>query len=257
LGEEFESGIELENEETPAQDEALQILEESHEQDEELNPEAEEDPLEQVRHTHDTEEELTFFSISVESKLRAALVEMWDAELYLRLYEPEKSLPYQYRALELIKEIKNHARIYVQRVGFEPPPLTEEKRLTGNQDEVDPRRSIISNQIETDFPTIRLVTNVLDNAILVDRDLTENEKLLLVACGNEIAYLVETNPLRYLDILQEIRRISETTTQETTQLKKLKSGFYEILINRSREPGSRAVPKDPLKSNYFKAEKNF
>ncbi|HEX9648933.1 MAG TPA: hypothetical protein VGA21_00115 [Cyclobacteriaceae bacterium] len=257
LGEEFLSGIELESDETPASDEALRILEESHEHDEELNPDAEEDPLEQVSHAHDTEEEVTFFSISVESKLRAALVEMWDAELYLRLYQPEKSLPYQYRALELIMEIKNHARIYVQRVGFDPPPLTEEKRLSGKQEEVDPRQTASINEVRAEFPNIRLVTTVLDNAILSNRDLTENEKLLLVACGNEIAYLVETNPLQYLDILQEIKRISESDTQVGTQLKKLKSEFYEILISQSREPGSKAIPQDPLKANYFKSGRNF
>jgi hypothetical protein len=154
-------------------------------------------------------------------------------------------------------EIKNHARIYVQRVGFDPPPLTEEKRLSGKQEEVDPRQTASINEVRAEFPNIRLVTTVLDNAILSNRDLTENEKLLLVACGNEIAYLVETNPLQYLDILQEIKRISESDTQVGTQLKKLKSEFYEILISQSREPGSKAIPQDPLKANYFKSGRNF
>lgn len=56
---------------------------------------------------------------------------MWDAELHLRLYEPEKSLPFQYEALKYIQEIKNSARIYVHRIGFDPPPIKEESRLTG------------------------------------------------------------------------------------------------------------------------------
>ena len=61
---------------------------------------------------------------------------MWDAELHLRLYDPEKSLPYQYRALKLLKEISQDSRIYVHRTGFEPPPLKEEKRLTGDLTEI-------------------------------------------------------------------------------------------------------------------------
>jgi hypothetical protein len=61
---------------------------------------------------------------------------MWDAELHLRMYEPEKSLPYQYKALALIQEIKNSARIYVHRIGFDPPPIKEEVRLTGKIEDV-------------------------------------------------------------------------------------------------------------------------
>ncbi len=30
-----------------------------------------------------------------------------------------------------IQEIKNSARIYVHRIGFDPPPIKEDRRLTG------------------------------------------------------------------------------------------------------------------------------
>ena len=54
-----------------------------------------ENPLEAFAHNHDDGEQATFFVQSVRAKLKAALTVMWDAELYLRLYQPEKSLPYQ------------------------------------------------------------------------------------------------------------------------------------------------------------------
>lgn len=252
LGEEFESGIELEDSETPPNDEALQILEESHEHDDELNPNEEEDLLESVSHAHDTEEETSYYSISVEAKLRATLTEMWSAELYLRLYKPAQSLPYQYRALELIKEIKNHARIYVKRVGFEPPPLTEEKRLQGKQDEINPITIRGDRMSRVSLNNVTLATTILDNAILSERQLTENERNILKACGNEIAYLVEINPLRYLDLLQDIKKISERENSLGSELSNLRKDLYQIMETQANRGGTKGVLDDPLKKEYFK-----
>jgi hypothetical protein len=93
--------------------------------------------VEELSHSHDNVEEATYFDMSIKTKLRAALSEMWSSELHLRLYDPASSLPYQYQALELLQEIKDHARVYVHRIGFDPPPIKEsEKRLTGKQDEI-------------------------------------------------------------------------------------------------------------------------
>ena len=62
---------------------------------------------------------------------------MWDAELHLRMGEPQKALPYEYQALKLIKEVQQASRVYVERVGFEPPEIkVAEKRLSGELDEI-------------------------------------------------------------------------------------------------------------------------
>ncbi|MEL6389292.1 MAG: hypothetical protein AAFQ02_03965 [Bacteroidota bacterium] len=101
-----------------------------------------EDPLrpswvEELSHNHDNEEQATFHEVSVKTKLKMAMSHMWDAELHLRLYDAQTSLPYQYKSLELLQEIKNHARIYVHRIGFDPPKIKEpETRLAGELNEV-------------------------------------------------------------------------------------------------------------------------
>ena len=161
LGEESESGIAIENEIEEEHDEEghkNEILEEArnvisefmhdhdHEEEEGLlmaTKGTEKSNLsrptwvEELSHNHDNAEEATFHDVSVKTKLKAALSEMWNAELHLRLYDPKTSLPYQYESLKLLQEIKNHARIYVHRIGFDPPPIKEtEKRLTGKQDQV-------------------------------------------------------------------------------------------------------------------------
>ena len=83
-------------------------------------------------HDDDDPENATLLSPSVRTRLKAAIAEMWEAELRLRTYRPAEALPFEYRALELIKSIQQESRVYVQRAGFEPPPLEpDRKRLTG------------------------------------------------------------------------------------------------------------------------------
>lgn len=95
------------------------------------------DLIAELTHDHDDPENATLLAPQVKSMLRDAITAMWSAELHLRLGEPRNSLPFQHRALELLQEIRQDARAYVQRVGFDPPPLEpDQKRLTGNQEAI-------------------------------------------------------------------------------------------------------------------------
>jgi hypothetical protein len=95
------------------------------------------DLIAELTHDHDDPENATLLAPQVKAKLRDAITAMWSAELHLRLGEPRQSLPFQHQALELLQEIRQDARAYVQRVGFEPPPLEPDvKRLTGDQTDI-------------------------------------------------------------------------------------------------------------------------
>ncbi|OON70767.1 hypothetical protein B0919_01780 [Hymenobacter sp. CRA2] len=85
------------------------------------------------QHLHDDSETADFLEPQVKTKLRAVLNQMWDAELRLRLAKLSEALPYEYRALRLLKEVQQQTRLYVRKSGVELPPLPEaEKRLTGD-----------------------------------------------------------------------------------------------------------------------------
>lgn len=115
-----------------------------------------EDLLTALTHDHDDPENATLLAPQVKAKLREAITAMWSAELHLRLGEPRRSLPFQHRALELLQEIRRDARAYVQRVGFEPPPLEpDQKRLTGRLDEVRPPAVIRSAAWRDGEPALR------------------------------------------------------------------------------------------------------
>ena len=88
--------------------------------------------MEQYVHSHDNAETNTFHEQSTRSLLKMALEQMWQSELHLRLYEPEKALPFEQKALKYLKLSQQKARSYVKKTGFDPPQTKEkETRLTG------------------------------------------------------------------------------------------------------------------------------
>jgi hypothetical protein len=88
--------------------------------------------LEEFGHTHDIPEAATLLDRETRELLRSALREMWQAELHLRQAQPAKALPYEYRALDRIKQVQQATRIYLARVGLELPPIDESRRLAGD-----------------------------------------------------------------------------------------------------------------------------
>ncbi len=88
--------------------------------------------LEQYGHTHDDAEAATLLDAETRKLLKAALDEMWQAELALRQGNPRAALPFEYRALGYIKQVQQASRIYLARVGLELPPVDPARRLTGD-----------------------------------------------------------------------------------------------------------------------------
>lgn len=179
--------------------------------------------LEGFIHEHDNEESATFFYQSLKMKLKAALAQMWDAELYLRLYEPEKSLPYQYTALKLLKEISNDSRIYVHRTGFEPPPIKEEKRLTADLNEIFTSRHSYEAIVNKYFPNTVAALQITENVLSrQEKVLSTKEKNVLLSSGTELAQAALENPalLRGLTALKTITSADKVVLEDLITLRK-------------------------------------
>lgn len=99
--------------------------------------------LEQYGHTHDIKEAATLLEPKTKELLRAALNEMWQAELYLRSGKPKQALPYEYRALAFIKQVQQSDRIYLAKVGVELPPIDETRRLGGDRSGLKDRNDFL------------------------------------------------------------------------------------------------------------------
>lgn len=110
--------------------------------------------LEEYGHTHDIKEAATLLEPKTKELLRAALNEMWQAELYLRSGKPKQALPYEYRALAFIKKVQQSDRIYLAKVGVELPPIDQTRRLGGDRSSLRNRNDVLQAANNTDVALI-------------------------------------------------------------------------------------------------------
>lgn len=95
--------------------------------------------LEQYAHLHDLPEAATLLDPRTRETLRRALGEMWQSELHLRQGDPASALPFAYRALRFIQQVREADRIYLARTGSQLPPVDPGRRLGGDRDGIGRR----------------------------------------------------------------------------------------------------------------------
>ncbi len=167
--------------------------------------------LSEYMHAHDSEEVNTYFEQSTKGALKAALEQMWQAELYLRLFEPEKSLPFQYKALELLKTVQQKSRVYVKRTGYDPPPIKEnEKRLSGELKDLDSRMK--KELIELEKQIEPLAAEVL--GMLVKSELAASDRQTVRELGQIWAKRMEYTGLNDLKLVLHLQELESGTLQE-------------------------------------------
>ena len=208
--------------------------------------------LDEFTHNHDDPEKATLFEESLRTKLRKALNEMWDAELYLRLYEPEKSLPFQNKALKYIQEIKNSARIYVHRIGFDPPPIKEDKRLAGKLEEVKSFRKSETIAEEALYPFIlqailKLETLKTSEVLFLSEDIEIFEK-----AGSELSALAIEFPGKYLNALQQLRWIIDGTKRNKQTFIEVQKGLILAIPKLDANPAKSAAPVNKINQLLLK-----
>lgn len=218
------------------------------------DPDKKENPLDAFLHAHDSEEEATFFIQSIKTKLKAAITVMWDAELHLRLYDPEKSLPYQYQALNLLKEISQDSRIYVHRMGFDPPPIKEEKRLSGDLTELKSKSQQYHVAKEKAFPAIQNALIMMQRVLHKQYfELTTSDKVLLTKVGQELSIVALQNP-KYIEYLSAIKALTEndmTTQEQRKLLLKIQQVCWEILPREQKALSSGTSTLHPLDRQFI------
>ncbi len=214
------------------------LVEDDHDHEEDQN-EDEKSPLENYVHNHDDPEESTLFTESLRGKLKQAMAEMWDAELYLRLATPKESLPYQYRALALIQEIKNSARIYVHRIGFDPPPIKEETRLTGDLEEVDNFYKNENLATEDLYIAMRESIQILETSIGNRGNILETDKVTFAKAGEELATIAINKPAMHLKTLQQLKWLTEEKAQPVSILQSVQQGLLQALPDLKENASTR------------------
>lgn len=170
----------------------------------------------QATHEHDVEENATRLAPQVKATLQAALAQMWDAELRLRTFDAQGALPFEYRALELLKEVQQSSRLYVRRVGFEPSPLEpDRKRLTGDLSKIG-RPTVSRDEVPRDS-----LTSVREALAVVRRlgaggGSRVGDVAALQHAGQELASVAMQDPGRHLDVLRRLRDLVDSLQAGTT-----------------------------------------
>ncbi len=176
-------------------------------------------------HNHESEEMNTFYEESTRGTLKMALEQMWQSELHLRLFEPEKALPYQYKALEYLKAVQQKSRLYVQRTGFDPPPIKEEeKRLSGNLDKLEER--ILKEQVELTKQLQPLVSRVL--GLLETTGLSAEEKQVVQDFAASWTQRMQYSGIEDWSVLVLVQRLMSGGLQEQDR-KELYRKLYPLL----------------------------
>ena len=221
------------------------------EHDHEEGEEEEKSILEGYVHNHDDPEESTLFTESLRGKLKQAMAEMWDAELHLRLANPKESLPYQNKALTLIQEIKNSARIYVHRIGFDPPPIKEDKRLTGDLKEIDNFYKQESIAVTKNYLKMKESIELLEMRILQEGALVREDREILAQAGEELAMIAIQEPARHLKTLQQLKSLTEERVQPVAVLRSVQRGLLQALPKTKVVPATRTQYRGSLEKVFI------
>ncbi|MCW8879444.1 MAG: hypothetical protein OQJ89_07720 [Kangiellaceae bacterium] len=174
--------------------------------------------------------------------MKMAVHEMWQAELHLMLSEPEKALPFEYKAYDYLKLARQAERIYVKRLGFEPPPVKEDRRLTGELDKIlsyslsitDKREADNQNDIiQNGFTSINRATS--------KKLLSKEDREHLKALSKLMLQLSETRPalISHAATVEKILTFGNTRlTACGNCIEKLNQKLWQLMSN----PVSRPSP---------------
>jgi hypothetical protein len=207
-------------------------------------------------HKHDIAEDATFFEPELKAQLKATLSEMWKSELRLRTYKPSEALPFEYKALRLLKDLQQKSRAYVAKTAFKPPAIKPDKRLSGDLDKIIQPQAVRTLNNTADLQNSLRSSAALIAGLNLNRSLNSSEIWNLQDAGRFIAERASAQPSVYLKPLGAIRAIIRsggTYTISAADRDALQSALQKIIKQESRVPQSKTQgPGSALSDEYFK-----
>ncbi len=203
---------------------------------------------------HDNAEVAGFFEKDTKEQLKATLTEMWNAESQLRVYKPEAALPFEYKALRLLKDLQQKSRVYVAKAGYKTTPLDFGKRLSGEQDK-------IGSPVEAQTVTLNKETNNgLREALGILQTIKSNPKPEagienLMEAESKLREKAMAEPSRYLaayTAIQKIIRAVETRTNpEEAGLRLVENALQDLIKPIAETPSRPETGEGDALSDYY------
>lgn len=213
--------------------------------------------MEEVSHKHDNAEDASFFDVQTKKQLMATLSEMSNAEVRLRTFRPLEALPFEYKALRLLKDLQEKGRSYVAKAGYKTSPLKPEKRLTGDLSKIeDPVTKIDFKIPQNPDDAIRSAVGIIENLKAgtgIDKAAIET----LRQAGVQLNKKVAAEPAAYLSSLGAMNRILQASvnviTYSATDLSAAQQGLQRLVSPPTALPApGKKNPDQNLSQRYFK-----
>jgi hypothetical protein len=213
--------------------------------------------MDEFAHKHDIAEDATFFEPELKAQLKAVLNEMWSSELRLRTYKPQEALPFEYKALRLLKDLQQKSRVYVAKTTIKTTKLKLEKRLSGELDKIEqPTQQVDFKNANNALEELKLLLAVLEERKsgkpfnYGDKELLRSgEKQLIIAAANQ--------PTSYLPALKSLRRLSTSTKPVKSDIDVIQKAIQRLVGVETLKPQAKmASPEANLYRSYFNHLKN-
>jgi hypothetical protein len=209
--------------------------------------------LEGYSHKHDIAEDATFFEPELKAQLKATLAEMWSAELRLRTYKPEEALPFEYKALRLLKDLQQKSRVYVAKTAFKAPQIKAEKRLSGELDKIIQPLALRNSAKTPDSQiTLKRATSVLASMKNGYR-LSLQESTILRESATLLTEKASSQPAEFLIALTALRRIMNTSSNaKLADIVSVEAAYHKMIREEVKVPQAKSSgPGTALSKEYF------
>lgn len=210
--------------------------------------------MDQYAHKHDQAEDATFFEPELKKQLKATLNEMWSAELQLRTYDPQKALPYEYKALRLLKDLQQKSRAYVAKTVVKTTPLKPEKRLSGELTEIQQTAAINKNMGSKDKQADLSASLSLLEARKAGTVGRPEDIRVLRASEQALVGAAATAPGKYLPALKAIKKIVASWTSQAdlkVEINLAEKGINALVGATQARPYKQAGNANDLSKAYF------
>jgi hypothetical protein len=213
--------------------------------------------MDEYAHKHDIAEDATFFEPELKQQLKAVLNEMWSSELRLRTYKPQEALPFEYKALRLLKDLQQKSRAYVAKTTIKTTKLKLEKRLSGELDKiVQPSKTVSFEDKDDNLTNLKVLLSILEKRKLGkpfsygDRELLrQGEQQLIMAASNQ--------PASYLSALKALRKVSTANKIVMADIDQVQKAIQKLVgIEIVKPQATTATPDVDLYRSYFNHLKN-
>jgi hypothetical protein len=214
-------------------------------------PKTQEEVAAQFGHQHDSQDEATLFDRETKGTMRQVLGAMWEAERLLRMAKPEEALEPENRALEILKELQQADREYVQRIGFEATPLdVAGRRLRGDVSSVPQRRAneVAAAPEDEATPAIR----ELLRGWPWGRNLEPAEVHVLRQVEPALTSAAMEEPEKFLAALEELRQALAGGTLPAGGASKLKPALLRLLPAAQARPVLEGERAPSLAEPYYR-----